>query len=83
MMNLRIQHLEIKKWQNPNEIKFKIKFKYKVRWNSYLGVPDIIDYKLVQDSEIQNNGSNRLDEIHRYTEVFAVADRETRHVTIP
>ena len=49
----------------------------------YLGVPDIIDYKLVQDSEIQNNGSNRLDEIHPYTEVFAVADRETRHVTIP
>ena len=49
----------------------------------YLGIPDIIDYKLVQDSEIQNNGSNRLDEIHQYTKVFAVADRETRHVTIP
>ena len=49
----------------------------------YLGVPDIIDYKLVQDSEIQNNGSNILDEIHQYTEVVAVADRETRYVTIP
>ena len=49
----------------------------------YLGVPDIIDSKLVQDSEIKNNGSNRLDEIHQCTEVFAVADRETRHVTIP
>ena len=34
-----------------------------------MGVPDIIDYKLVQDSAIQNNGSNRLDEIHQYTEV--------------
>ena len=40
-------------------------------------------YKLVHDSEIQNNRSNGLDEIHQYTEVFAVADRETRHVTIP
>ena len=30
----------------------------------YLGVPDIIDYKLVHDSEIQNNGYNRLDEIY-------------------
>ena len=49
----------------------------------YLGVPDIIDYKLFQDSKIRNNGSKRLDEIHQYTEVFAVADRETRHVTIP
>ena len=26
----------------------------------YLGVPDIIDYKLVQYSKIQNNGSNRI-----------------------
>ena len=49
----------------------------------YLGDPDIVDYKLAHDSEIQNNGSNRLGEIHQYTEVFAVADRETRHVTIP
>ena len=49
----------------------------------YLRLPDIIDYKLVHDSEIQNNGSNILDEIHQYTEVFAVADLETRHVTIP
>ena len=47
-----------------------------------MGAPDIIDYKLVQGSEIQNNGSNRLDEIYQDTEVFAVADRETRHVTI-
>ena len=29
----------------------------------YLAVPDIFHYKLVQDSEIQNNGSNRLEEI--------------------
>ena len=50
---------------------------------SSLGVPDIIDYKLVQDSEIENKGSNRLDEIHQYTEVFEVADRETKHITIP
>ena len=49
----------------------------------YLGFPDIIDYTLVHDSEIQNNGSKRLDEVHQYTEVFVVADRETRHVTIP
>ena len=49
----------------------------------YLEVPDIIDYKLVHDSEIQNDGSNRLDEIHQYTEIFAVADRKTRHVKIP
>ena len=49
----------------------------------YLGVPDIINYKLVQDSQIQNNGSNRLDLVHQYTEVFAVADREIRHVAIP
>ena len=40
-----------------------------------LEVPDIIDQKLVYDSEIQNDGSNRLDEIYQYTEVFAVADR--------
>ena len=49
----------------------------------HLGVPDIINYKLVHDSEIQNNGSSRLDGIHQYTEIFAVADRENRHVTIP
>ena len=30
----------------------------------YLEVPVIIDYKLVHDTEIQNDGSNRLDEIH-------------------
>ena len=29
----------------------------------YLEVPDIINYKLVHDSETQNDGSNRLDEI--------------------
>ena len=49
----------------------------------YLEVPNIIDYKLIHESEIQNNGSNRLDKIHQYTEVFPVADRETSHVTIP
>ena len=27
----------------------------------YLGVPDITDYKLVHDSEIQSNGSNMSD----------------------
>ena len=43
----------------------------------YLTVPDIIDYKWVHDLEIWNNGSNRLDEIHQCTEVFAVADRKT------
>ena len=48
----------------------------------YLEVPDIIHCKLVHDSEIQNDGSNRLDDIHQYTEVFAVADRKTKHVKI-
>ena len=48
----------------------------------YLRVPNIIHYTLILDSEIQNNGSNRLDEIHQYTEIFAVVDRENRHVTI-
>ena len=49
----------------------------------YLRVPDNIDYKLVQHSEIQYKGSNRLDEIYQYNEVFAVTDRETRHVKMP
>ena len=62
---------------------WKLNLNIKLGEIRYLGVPDIIDYKLVQDSEIKNNGSNKLDEIHQYTEVFAVADRETRHVTIP
>ena len=31
---------------------------------------------------MQNDGSNRLDEIHQYIKVFAVADRETKHVKI-
>ena len=48
-----------------------------------LEVPEIIDYKLAHDSEAQNEGSNRLDEIYQYIEVFAVADRKTRHVKIP
>ena len=48
----------------------------------YLEVPDIIDYKLVHDSKIQNDVSIRLDKIHQYTEVFAVADREIKHVKI-
>ena len=58
----------------------------------YLGVPDITNYKLVHDLEIQNNGSNmvdwndknkyiNLDEI-QYTEVFAVADAKTRDAKI-
>ena len=42
----------------------------------YLEVPDIIDYKWVHNSEIQNDGSNRLDKIHQCTVVFAVADRK-------
>ena len=68
MMNLWIQDLEIKKWRNPND-RPKIKFKYKLSWNSvYLEVPDIIDYKLVHDLGIQNDGSNRLDEIHQCTQ---------------
>ena len=44
----------------------------------YLEIPDIINYKLVDDSETQNDGSNRLDEIHQYTEVVAVADGKIR-----
>ena len=39
----------------------------------HLGIPNIIDYKLVHDSEIQNNGSNRLDEVYRK---LVVTDRE-------
>ena len=61
----------------------KLKLNINLGEMQYLGVPDIIDYKLVHESEIQNNGSNRLNEIHQYTEVFAVADRKTRHVKIP
>ena len=61
----------------------KLNLNIKLSEIRYLGFSDIIDDKLVQDSEIQNNGSNRLDEIHQYTEVFAIADRETRYVTIP
>ena len=34
----------------------------------YLEVPDIINYKLFHDSEIQNDGSNRLHEIHQCTQ---------------
>ena len=64
-------------------IDWKLNLNIKLGKIPYLGVPDIIDYKLFQDLEIQNNGSNRLNEIHQYTEIFAVADRETRHVTIP
>ena len=43
----------------------------------YLEVPDITDYKWVHDSEIQNDGSDTLDEIHQCKEVFAVVDRKT------
>ena len=39
----------------------------------YLGVPDIINYKLVHDLEIQNNRSNRLDKVYRK---LVVTDRE-------
>ena len=49
----------------------------------YLEITDIIGYKLVHDSEIQNDGSNRLEEIHHCREIFAVADRKIRHVKIP
>ena len=44
----------------------------------YSAVPDIINYKLVHDSETPNDGSNRLDEIHHYTDVVAVADSKTK-----
>ena len=44
----------------------------------YLEVPDTINYKWVHDSETQNDRSNRLDEIHHYTDVVAVADGKTR-----
>ena len=39
----------------------------------YLGVPEIIDYKLVHNSEIRKNRSNRLDEFYRK---LVVTDRE-------
>ena len=60
----------------------KLNFNINLGEIRYLKVTDI-DYKLVHDSEIQNYGSNRFDEIHQYTEIFAVADRKTRHVKIP
>ena len=55
------------------------KLNLNINWGEiqYLKVPDIIDYKWVHDSEIQNDGFNRLDGIHQCTEVFAVADRKT------
>ena len=55
----------------------KLNLNIKLGEIQYLKVVDIIDYKWVHDSEIQNDGSNRLDEIHQCTEVFAVADRKT------
>ena len=58
MMNLWSQHLEIKKWRNPKTDE-KLNLNIKLGEIRYLGVPDIIDYKLVHESEIQNNGSNR------------------------
>ena len=61
----------------------KLNLNINLREIQYLEVTDIIDYKLVHDSEIQNDGSDRLDEIHQYTEVCAVADRKSRHVKIP
>ena len=56
----------------------QLNFNIKLREIRYLEVPDIINYKLVHDSETQNDRSNRLDEIHQYTEVVAVADGKTR-----
>ena len=47
----------------------------------HLEVPDIINYKLVHDSETQNDGSNRLDEI-QYTEVFTVAGAKAREILV-
>ena len=44
----------------------------------YLEAPEIINYKLFHNSEPQNDGSSRLDELHQYTEVVAVADGKTR-----
>ena len=54
----------------------------------YLEVPDMIDYNQLMTQKLKTNRkrlekSNRLDEIHQYTEVFAVTDRKTRHVKIP
>ena len=51
MMNLWIQHLEIKKWRNQNDWT-NIKFKCNLGEIRHFGVPDIIDYKWVHDSEI-------------------------------
>ena len=50
---------------------WKLNLNIKLGEIRYLGVPDISDYKLVHDSEIQNNGSNRLDEIHQYTDPYS------------
>ena len=81
IFSLYFLQLEIKKWRKPND-QPKIKFKYKLGWNSLLG-SWIIDNKLIYDSEIQNENSNRLDKIYQCTEVFAVTDRKTRHIKIP
>ena len=77
-MNLWSQHLEIKKNGGTQITNQKLNLNIKLGEIRYLEVPDIIDYKLVHDSEIQNDGYNRLDEIHQYTEVLAVADLKTK-----
>ena len=55
----------------------KLNLNINLRKIRYLEVPTIIIYKLDHDSGTQNDGSNRLDEIHQYTEVTAVADGKT------
>ena len=52
-----------KKRQDQND-RPKIKFKYESKFCNWEFLT-FIDYKLVHDSEIQNNASNRLNEIHR------------------
>ena len=71
-----------KKWRNPNNRR-KLNLNINLDEIRYLEFPDIIDYKLVYDSEIQNDGSNGLNEIHQYTEVFAFVELTTSNVKIP
>ena len=62
-----------KKCQDRND-RPKIKFKYKLRWILVVGnFWHYWLYKLVHDSKIQNNRSNRLDEIYRK---LVATDRE-------
>ena len=55
----------------------KLNLNINLREIRYLEDSDIFYSKWVHDSEILNDGSNKLDKIYQCTEVFAIADRKT------